>query len=437
MKSIKKYKEVFILGIGGSGMSSIAKYLNQRGAIVRGYDQRSSYVTNLLENDGVMTTQDMDHEKYNEDVLFVISSAIKIEETFLKDYESKENVMTRPTFLNLLSKEVEIIGITGSHGKTSTTALIAHIFHYNNINVSYIYGGVSSFGNIGGHFGDENLPLVLETDEAFNTFENIEIENLLVTNIDNDHLDYFGSFTNLIKAFTQVINKVKQTVVINLDDPNLKKINNGNLITYGEHQEADIKIIEPNIIYYKKNNHTVNSVLLGKHYLSNIAGAIALCTMYELSITEIIEAISKFSGVKRRLEYIGNYKDVKFYDDYGHHPTEMKATISALKNNTPGKLFVIFQPHRFTRTRDNFEQLQESLGDADFAVVTDIYSAGEEPIPGISSKNFKGKNIKYIKSLRSVPIYIKDNIASGDNVLTLGAGDITLLGPQILKYLND
>lgn len=437
MKSIKKYKEVFILGIAGSGMSSIAKYLNQSGAIVRGYDQRSSYVTNLLENDGVMSTQDMGHEKYNEDVLYVISSAIKIEETFLKDYESKENVMTRPTFLNLLSKEVEIIGITGSHGKTSTTALIAHIFHYNNINVSYIYGGVSSFGNIGGHFGDENLPLVLETDEAFNTFENIEIENLLVTNIDNDHLDYFGSFTNLIKAFTQVINKVKQTVVINLDDPNLKKINNGNLITYGEHQEADIKIIEPNIIYYKKNNHTVNSVLLGKHYLSNIAGAIALCTMYELSITEIIEAISKFSGVKRRLEYIGNYKDVKFYDDYGHHPTEMKATISALKNNTPGKLFVIFQPHRFTRTRDNFEQLQESLGDADFAVVTDIYSAGEEPIPGISSKNFNGKNIKYIKSLRSVPIYIKDNIASGDNVLTLGAGDITLLGPQILKYLND
>ncbi len=437
MKSINKYKEVFILGIAGSGMSSIAKYLNQRGSIVRGYDQRSSYVTNLLQNDGVMTTQDMGHEKYNKDVLYVISSAIKIEETFLKNYESKENVMTRPTFLHLLSKEVEIIGITGSHGKTSTTALVAHIFHYNNINVSYIYGGVSSFGNIGGHFGDENLPLVLETDEAFNTFENIEIENLLVTNIDNDHLDYFGSFTNLIKAFSQVINKVKQTVVINLDDPNLKKIKNDNLMTYGEHQEADIKIIEPNIIYYKKNNHTVNSVLLGKHYLSNIAGAIALCTLYQLSITEIIEAISKFSGVKRRLEYIGNYKDVKFYDDYGHHPTEMKATISALKHNTPGKLFVIFQPHRFTRTRDNFEQLQESLGDADFAVVTDVYSAGEEPIPGISSKNFKGKNIKYIKSLRSVPIYIKDNIASGDNVLTLGAGDVTLLGPQILKYLND
>jgi UDP-N-acetylmuramate--alanine ligase len=437
MKSIKNYKEIFILGIGGSGMSSIAKYLNQRGSIVKGYDQRSSYVTNLLENDGVTTAQDMSNEKYNEDVLYVVSSALKIEETFLKHYESKDNVMSRPTFLHLLSKEVEIIGITGSHGKTSTTALVAHIFHYNNVNVSYIYGGVSSYGNIGGHFGDENLPLVLETDEAFNTFEHIEIENLLVTNIDNDHLDYFGSFTNLVKAFTQVINKVKKTVVINYDDHNLKKIKNDNLITYGEHQEADIKISEPNTIIYKKSNHIVESVLLGKHYLSNIAGAIALCTLYELSITKIIEAISKFSGVKRRLEYIGNYKDVKFYDDYGHHPTEMKATISALKNNTPGKLFVIFQPHRFTRTRDNFEQLQESLGDADFAVVTDVYSAGEDPIPGISSKNFKGKNIKYIKSLRSVPIYIKDNIASGDSVLTLGAGDVTLLGPQILKYLND
>jgi UDP-N-acetylmuramate--alanine ligase len=411
--------------------------LNQRGAIVKGYDQRSSYIINLLENDGVVTSQDMTNESYNEDVLYLISSAFKIEETFLKNYKSQKNIMTRPTFLHLLSKEVEIIGITGSHGKTSTTALVAHIFHYNNINISYIYGGVSSFGNIGGHFGDENLPLVLETDEAYNTFENIEINNLLVTNIDNDHLDYFGSFTNLVNAFTEVINKVKQTVVINYDDNSLKKIENDHLITYGEHQEADIKIVEPNVILYQNNKYIVNSILLGKHYLSNIAGAIALCTLYGLSITEILEAISKFSGVKRRLEYIGTYKDVKFYDDYGHHPTEIKATISALKKNTVGKLFVIFQPHRFTRTRDNFVQLQESLEEADFAVVTDVYSAGEEPIPGISSKNFKGKNIKYIKSLRSVPIYIKDNIASGDNVLTLGAGDVTLLGPKILKYLND
>ena len=137
------------------------------------------------------------------------------------------------------------------------------------------------------------------------------------------------------------------------------------------------------------------------------------------------------------MEYIGTYNNVKFYDDYGHHPTEIKATITALKNKTSGKLFVIFQPHRFSRTRDNFQHLQESLKDADFAVVTDIYSAGEEPIPGISSKNFKGENIKYIKSLRSVPIYIKDNITSEDSVLTLGAGDVTLLGPQILKYLHD
>ena len=437
MKLIKQYKEVFILGIGGSGMSSIAKYLKQRGALVNGYDQRTSYITNLLENDGVRTYQDMDNKIYNQDVLYVISSAFKIEDTFLKNYKTKENVMTRPKFLDLLSKEVDIIGITGSHGKTSTTALIAHIFHFNNKNVSYIYGGVSSFGNIGGHFGDEKYPLVLETDEAFNTFENIEIDNLLVTNIDNDHLDYFGNFFNLVKAFNKVINKVKHTVVINNDDDNLNKIQNDNLLTYGENDEVDIKIIEPNVISYQGNNYKVDSVLIGKHYLSNIAGAVAICGLYELSISEILEAISTFSGVKRRMEYIGTYNNVKFYDDYGHHPTEIKATITALKNKTSGKLFVIFQPHRFSRTRDNFHHLQESLKDADFAVVTDIYSAGEEPIPGISSKNFKGENIKYIKSLRSVPIYIKDNITSEDNVLTLGAGDVTLLGPQILKYLHD
>ncbi len=409
MNLLSSFKKIFILGIGGSGMSSIAKYLKQKGHDVEGYDQRISYITNLLESDGVKTCQNLDNFKYQEDVLYVISSAINLEDTFLANYTENENVISRPKFLELLSEEVEILGITGTHGKTSTTALVSHIFHFNNKNASFIYGGVSGFGNLGGHFGEKTQPLILETDEAFNTFKNINIKDLIVTNIDN----------------------------LNYDDENLRLISDKDIISYSRTQTSDYKINLPNSFEHEGKSYEVSTKLIGDHYLSNIVAAIAICNVYGISTEDSIKAISEFGGVKRRMEYIGTYNNTKFYDDYGHHPTEMKATISALKSVTEGKLYVIFQPHRYTRTRDNFEAFQNSLNVADAPIVTDIYSAGEEPIPGVSSKNFSNSKIKYIKSIRSVPIFIKSNIKPGDNVLTLGAGDITLLGPQILKYLND
>ena len=425
------------MGIGGSGMSSIAKYLKQKGHDVEGYDQRISYITNLLESDGVKTFQNLDDFKYQKDVLYIISSAINLEDTFLANYYENENVISRPKFLELLSEEVEIIGITGTHGKTSTTALVSHIFLFNNKNVSFIYGGVSGFGNLGGHFGEETQPLILETDEAFNTFKNINIKDLIVTNIDNDHIDFYESYENLVDAFNHVIKNVKGVKVLNYDDENLRSTSIKNVVSYSTTQTSDYKIILPDSFKYESKSYQVSTKLIGDHYLSNIVAAIAICNVYGISTEDSIKAISEFGGVKRRMEYIGTYNNTKFYDDYGHHPTEMKATISALKSITKGKLYVIFQPHRYTRTRDNFEAFQKCLNVADEPVVTDIYSAGEEPIPGVSSKNFSNGKIKYIKSIRSIPIFIKSNIEPGDNVLTLGAGDITLLGPQILKYLND
>ena len=192
--SINTFKSCYIVGIGGSGMSSIAKYLFQKGLEVSGYDQRSSYVTNLLNNDGIKVDFDISNATYSSETLYIVSSAINIESTFLSDFVKQPNVLTRPDFLKLLSASVDVIGITGTHGKTSTTALLAHMFKFNDIDISYIYGGVTSFNGIGGHYGDKNLPLILETDEAFNTFKDIQIKNLLVTNIDHDHIDYFGSF---------------------------------------------------------------------------------------------------------------------------------------------------------------------------------------------------------------------------------------------------
>ena len=435
--SINPFKSCYIVGIGGSGMSSIAKYLFQKGLEVSGYDQRSSYVTNLLNNDGIKVDFDISNATYSSETLYIVSSAINIESTFLSDFVKQPNVLTRPDFLKLLSASVDVIGITGTHGKTSTTALLAHMFKFNDIDISYIYGGVTSFNGIGGHYGDKNLPLILETDEAFNTFKDIQIKNLLVTNIDHDHIDYFGSFENLVKAFKHVISNVEGKCVINVDDDQLSKLIRSEDISYSSSKDSNYKLNSYSSFLFEGNKFKINTKLIGDHFISNIVGAIALANLNGLSIEQSLNAIEHFTGVKRRTEFIGEFNGINFYDDYGHHPTEIKATTKALKEHTQGKLIVVFQPHRYTRTRDNFNDLSNSFEYSDLTLITDIYSAGEKPIPGVSSLMFESEKIKYVKSPRMVPPYLKNYISPGDTVLTIGAGDITLLGPQILKYLNE
>lgn len=435
--SINTFQSCYIVGIGGSGMSSIAKYLFQKGLEVSGYDQRSSYVTNLLNNDGIKVDFDISNATYSNETLYIVSSAINMESTFLSDFVKQPNVLTRPDFLKLLSASVDVIGITGTHGKTSTTALLAHMFKFNDIDISYIYGGVTSFNGIGGHYGDKNLPLILETDEAFNTFKDIQIKNLLVTNIDHDHIDYFGSFENLVKAFKHVISNVEGKCVINVDDDQLSKLIRSEDISYSSSKDSNYKLNSYSSFLFEGNKFKINTKLIGDHFISNIVGAIALANLNGLSIEQSLNAIEHFTGVKRRTEFIGEFNGINFYDDYGHHPTEIKATTKALKAHTQGKLIVVFQPHRYTRTRDNFNDLSNSFEYSDLTLITDIYSAGEKPIPGVSSLMFESEKIKYVKSPRMVPPYLKNNISPGDTVLTIGAGDITLLGPQILKYLNE
>lgn len=438
MKSfLNKFKEVYILGIGGSGMSSIAKFLHQSGVETKGYDQRASYVTDLLNNDGLCIEVDISEKNFDQNTLYIVSSAIKINDTFLKNYIDSPNVLTRPEFLNEITKHFNVIGITGTHGKTSSTALLAHIYNFNNIPASYIFGGITSFGGVGGSFAGYEHPLILETDEAFNTFENLDIDTLLVTNIDHDHIDHYGTFENLVNAFKSVISNVKNSAVLNIDDKNLKMIFNKSYISYSKERVSDFQMIGGNEIAADDKIYKINSKLIGEHFISNITGVIALAKLNGISIEDSLSAIEHFDGVKRRSEFIGEFNGIKVYDDYAHHPTEILSTINSFKKFSDGRLITIFQPHRYTRTENNFTKLKESLEVSDITIVTDIYSAGEKPIPGVNSSKFSSDKIKYLKSPRMVPHYLKDIIKKGDLILTLGAGDITLLGPQVLKYFNE
>jgi len=438
MKSfLNKFKEVYILGIGGSGMSSIAKFLHQSGVETKGYDQRASYITDLLNNDGLCIEVDISEKNFDQNTLYIVSSAIKINDTFLKNYIDSPNVLTRPEFLNEITKHFNVIGITGTHGKTSSTALLAHIYNFNNIPASYIFGGITSFGGVGGSFAGYEHPLILETDEAFNTFENLDIDTLLVTNIDHDHIDHYGTFENLVNAFKSVISNVKNSAVLNIDDKNLKMIFNKSYISYSKERVSDFQMIGGNEIVADDKIYKIKSKLIGEHFISNITGVIALAKLNGISIEDSLSAIEHFDGVKRRSEFIGEFNGIKVYDDYAHHPTEILSTINSFKKFSDGRLITIFQPHRYTRTENNFTKLKESLEVSDITIVTDIYSAGEKPIPGVNSSKFSSDKIKYLKSPRMVPHYLKDIIKKGDLILTLGAGDITLLGPQVLKYFNE
>jgi UDP-N-acetylmuramate--alanine ligase len=371
---MNSYKNVYILGIGGTGMSSIAKYMSQAGFNVGGYDQRKSYITNTLEQESINIDFDLEEITYDKDTLYIYSTAFNLTKTNLSSNTESKNVLSRPEFLQELTRDNYVIGVTGTHGKTSTTALLAHIFHYNKRNVSYIFGGVTSFNGIGGHYGSDNKVLILEADEAFDTFNSLHIDDLLVTNIDEDHLDYYLNFENLINAFKNVIENTSNNVVLNLDNLELKKLKlSKKIYSYSSSDESEITIINSGVISHEGTNFQIETSMIGDHFKSNIAGAICIAYLNGISIEDSLLAIKHFSGVRRRAEFLGSTSGISIYDDYGHHPTEIDATITALKSHVKGKLYVVFQPHRYTRTQEHLDKFKMSLLKADETIVVDIY----------------------------------------------------------------
>ncbi len=431
----------FILGIGGSGMSSIAKYLIESGCTVVGYDQRKSQITNQLLKMDIDVTNDVNFKIF-EGSIVIASSAIESNNKLLLQAKNEGiKVISRPDFLSNLTKQYKTIGVAGTHGKTTTTALLSHIYQYNNVDCSYIYGGMTSYSGIGGHYGNSS-ELVLESDEAFKTYLGFAHENLIVTNIDDDHIDHYGSFGLLVESFLSVIGETKSKPILNIDDKNLYEISKKvDSISYGSNPESEYRYLGGKTILRKGIEIKMNPSVPGDHFMMNSLATLAHADFNGFELDKTIDAINTFPGVKRRMELIGTPKGVSIYDDYGHHPTEMKATINAINSITKGNLYVIFQPHRYTRTKLLFDRFIEPLSEAHESYILDIYSAGEAPIPGISSKVLlerrSPKNVHYVSSTRSAIEIIAEKAIDGDTILTLGAGDITLVGPKIIGIIND
>lgn len=455
--------KVHIVGIGGIGMSGIARILHSRGINVQGSDKARSKNTEELIKLGIKVFHS--HHRSNiEDVDIIIKS------TAVKDgnpeivYANNNSitVLERWQILRYIMQEKHNITITGAHGKTTTTGLLGHIFSVGGYNPNILVGGIiNNFHSNYVHGKSDTF--IVEADESDATFVKIPSESAIVTNIDAEHLDFYESFENIQKHYRQFIESTSSsgTTAINADDLNLGEFNaefHEKIVTYGiKNADADlfaynlgfedgkqsfsIKLSDRFCKKYGLDFDKIEGVklsLLGTHNVLNALGTVAISLAYGISIPSILSALASFEGMRRRFTEVAEIDGIKIIDDYAHHPLEITKTIDAARQAiscaseaTDGNIIVVLQPHKFTRLEANFNAFALSASNASYVFVVDVYSAGEKEIDSINSAtlaqkiNSESKNAEYVPGKAALFNKIKKLANSGDYVLFLGAGDIT------------
>ena len=431
-----KGNKYYFIGIGGIGMSSIAEYLVANNFIVGGYDLTKTDITKNLEKIGVEINYKDELNsipslfKYKS-VVVIFTPAITIKNKQLLFFNKQGNqIFKRAEFLGYLTKKFKTIAIAGTHGKTTTAAIVTHLFYKTRQSFTAFVGGILNEFN-SNIIITGNKYAVVEADEYDRSFLNLNPSIGLITSIDSDHLDIYGNFEEVKKSFNQFIRKIKNKVVVS-------KNLGINGITYSLNKKADYSA--KNISFSKKGyffdlttpSNTYKSVFfsqLGLHNLLNAIGAFAISSQVGINEKELCKSLSTFKGVKRRFQLVLNSKKDIIIDDYAHHPNEINAVWSALKDHFPyEKKCVIFQPHLYSRTKDFMNEFAQALSKFDRVVLMPIYPARELPIKGIKSSVLQSK----IKSKNIVELVKRENLLSVLNnfpekvKVILGAGDIGL-----------
>ena len=455
---LSKYKHIHLIGIGGVSMSAIAETLNNWNYLVTGSDITQSIITDNLNKHGIKTVIGHDLENSKKADLIIYSAAISDNDPEM--IIAKENnipLIDRGNFVGYLTRLYkEAICISGTHGKTTTTSMLSICFINGGLDPTIEVGAI--LDSIGGNYRIGNSEyFILESCEYKGNFLKFTPNTAIILNIDNDHLDYYKTFDNIKKAFTDFALKVEDDglVVANADDINcynLKNIVKSKFISYGiENKDADfvaknIKFNDngfANFDVYKNNNFYENIELsvAGKHNVLNALACIAVSDYYRISKEVIKNSLKSFTGAERRLEYKGtlNDKNVPIFDDYAHHPTEITATANSIKNKKYNKSWVIFQPHTFSRTKLLLDDFANALSNFDNVVLLDIYAAREKNTLEISSNDLAnrmkelGKEALYIPDFEKAINYVKENVNDNDIIITLGAGTVTNIGPMMLE----
>jgi UDP-N-acetylmuramate--alanine ligase len=453
-------KNIHFIGIGGIGMSGIAEVLCNLEFSVSGSDLRKSKNTDRLEKVGAKIFEGHAAENVGDAQVVVYSSAVKEdnpEVVFAK--ENKIPVIPRAEMLaELMTLKPYSVAVAGTHGKTSTTSMIATILGHAGIEPTTIVGGVVDTLGSNAKLGTSDW-FVTEADESDRSFLMLSPTLAIVTNIDKEHMESYKGMDDVVQCFTDFINKVPfyGAAVMCLDDPNVQLIIpklKRRRVTYGMTAQADVS--GHNIVYNDNFGSTftvwkaaeilgeINLPVPGKHNIYNALAATSVALELEIPFAKIAEAFAKFKNADRRFQFKGEANGIAVIDDYGHHPTEIVATLSAAKNGSGGRrTVVIFQPHRYSRTKELMNEFALCFNNADVLYVLDIYAASEQPIEGITAeilteniRQYGHKDVNYIGGIETAAAKVVENLQKNDLVITLGAGSITRLSDEILEKLN-
>jgi UDP-N-acetylmuramate--alanine ligase len=443
---------IHFIGIGGIGMSGIAEVMHQLGYRVQGSDVAESYVVEKLRKTGIPVTIGHSADNLGDAAVVVCSTAIRGDNAEIEAAAEKRIPrVRRAEMLAELMRMQKTVAVAGTHGKTTTTSMIAALLDAGGIDPTVINGGIINRYGSNARLGKSDW-WVIEADESDGSFLRLDGTIAVVTNIDPEHLDHYGSFDSVKKAFCEFIENVPfyGLAVMCIDHPEvqsvLSRIRDRRIVTYGFSALADVRAenVRPeaggssfDVLVLGKDGERrtiagVHIPIPGRHNVQNALAAIAVALEMGIDDSTIVRGFEKFEGVKRRFSRVGEIDGTIVIDDYAHHPTEIKAVLSAARESAQGRVIALVQPHRFTRLRDLMEEFQNAFNDADVVFVAPVYPAGEEPIEGVDAaalaeglRDHGHRMARSVRDLDEVCAALRDLAAEGDMIICMGAGDIT------------
>ena len=458
MVSFRNFQRIHMVGIGGIGMSGIAEVLLTLGYSVTGSDTKPSTITERLQDLGATIYEGHVADNVDSAHVVVISSAVKPDNPeVLEAHKRKIPVIPRAEMLAELMRLKYGIAVAGAHGKTTTTSMVASVLAAAHLDPTFVVGGRVNQAGTTARVGKGEY-FVVEADESDRSFLMFAPVVAVVTTIDREHLDQYASLEDIQNAFTQFVNRVPfyGAAVLCLDEPNVQAILPNvkrPIITYGTSSQADLLISHVELkgfgssfrLTYK--GEELGDFTLphppGIHNVRNAAAAAAVALYLNVPTDLIREGLAKFSGVGRRFDVKGAVNDITVVDDYGHHPAEIRATLEAARSCKFNRLLVLFQPHRYTRTQHLWSDFSLAFNQADILALLDIYSAGETPIPGITSAALANtireaghKNVNYFESMQNAIEFLLREARAGDAILTIGAGNVSRASNELMLLLG-
>ena len=443
---------VHFIGIGGSGMSGIARILIGMGHVVTGSDLRDSSNVAALRELGAKIYIGHDRSHLGDPDTVVVTSALwPTNPEYLLAKERGIPVIHRSQALAKLASSKRLIAVAGAHGKTTSTGMVITALMSMGQDPSFVNGGVINSVGQSSSSGTGEL-FVIEADESDGSFLLYDTAISLITNVDPDHLDHYGSIEAFHKVFADFANRSRELVVISSDDHGAKevaKLITKPMITFGEAKEATVRV--QNIkedaqvsfeLVYKEEKSSAKLILAGRHNALNAAGAVATLVSLGFDFQASVLEVAKFEGTERRFELHGQERGVSVYDDFAHHPTEVQAALNGARAVVgSGKLITVFQPHLYSRTRLFAKEFAQVLAESDEVVLLDIYAAREDPEPGVTGelilKNFSDQSkIHYVPNWEEASAKAASLADSGDFIVTMGCGDVYRMVPDLLQALK-